>query len=75
MTITIKSVFENTVVEVSDVIGRAYWHEVVCAVSDAEGEEGLRVLENNVTMLHETGNVEGLLDYIEEVAEDFSVEF
>lgn len=70
MSISINSVVEHTVREVANHVDKSELTTIVTAIESKGGIEAIKEFENAVTIMHETGNVEGLLDYMEELMEE-----
>lgn len=73
MTISVSSVAKNTKVELvdSDIISMVDLDELLVKIYDCNGIDGLKDFENAVTILDETGNINGLHDFICDMTDQY----
>lgn len=70
-TVTIESVIENTKREVADHVDASELHTILTNLVEEQGEKALAKFENAITILDETGNRDGMLDYMETLMETY----
>lgn len=70
-TVTIESVIENTKREVVDHVDTSELHTILTGLVEAHGDKALVKFENAITILDETGNHDGMLDYMETLMETY----
>ena len=70
-TITPTSVLHNTWKPLEDYIDRADLQIITDRILALDGVVGLKTFEDNVTIMAETGNVEALCDFAEEIEEKY----
>lgn len=72
--ITVSTVVENTkavVMENLSFVTVENWDELVCRYYDVNGIDGLKELENSITIMEDVGNIEGIIDFVEELYENY----